>query len=105
MIVITFISIFISCNKDDWRWFMWSGAWVSIIGVILSVRPIFRKGIRGWFNSFKNIDNGHIIPTPEEIEEDRQTCLDAMAFIIGLFMTILGILISTFGGLLDRVLK
>ena len=90
----------VSCFTGKWHWFGRSGAWVTMIGVILSVRPLIRMGLNGWIQSQSVIDLGHINPTPEEIEEDMQKTQDANAFKIGVYMSIAGTLIWAYGDLI-----
>lgn len=105
VIIIVTASLIKSLSANEWHWFGRSGAWATIIGVILSVRPLIRMGLSKWIQSQSNIDLGHIHPTPEEIEEDIQTSKDAHAVKIGVFMSIIGTLIWAYGDLIDKLLK
>lgn len=69
-------------------------------GVILSVRPLMRMGFAEWLASSKIIDGGSFDPTPEEIEEDKQTTLDAKSSRIGFYMALVGTLIWAYGDLI-----
>ncbi|WP_162622345.1 hypothetical protein [Acinetobacter sp. WCHAc060042] len=71
-----------------------------MVGVILSVRPLIRMGLNQWIQSQEVINLGHIEPTLEEIEGKRQKSLDAKAFHIGVFMTLIGTLIWAYGDLI-----
>jgi len=62
-------------------------------------------GLSEWIQSQNIIDLGHIIPTPEEIEEDTQISKDACAVKIGVFMSITGTLIWAYGDLIGELLK
>ena len=75
-----------------------------IIGIILTARPIIRMGYKEWRKRSNIIDYGHIIPTPKEIEADRQSNEDDKAFIFGIFMTVIGTLILTFAELISGLL-
>lgn len=97
-------SMIASCYTDNWLWFTGSGAWVTIIGVVLTARPLIRMGYSKWRESLNMIDCGSLSPTLEEIEEERQSDQDAKAYIIGLCMSVIGTLILTFGGLLGALL-
>lgn len=73
-------------------------------GVLLSVRPLVRMGRVGWISYQATIDGGHIPPTPEEVEADRQSELDARAAQIGTFMAVAGTLIWAYGDLIGRIM-
>jgi hypothetical protein len=73
-----------------WHWFGRSGSIITICGVILSVRPLVRMGFAEWLQSQKVINNGHIVDTTKEIEEDKQTKLDAIASHLGIYMALIG---------------
>jgi len=88
----------------EWHWFGRSGAWVTMIGVILSVRPLIRMGLSKWIQSLSTFDGGNINPTPEEIEEDIQVIKDMKSFKRGVYMSIIGTLIWAYGDLLGRLL-
>ena len=92
-------SILVSYLTCKWHWFGRSGAIVTMIGVILSVRPVIRMGYDEWIKSLSIIDGGHYPPTPEEIEEERQMNLDAMASRIGIYMALVGTLVWAYGDL------
>ncbi len=69
-------------------------------GVLLSVRPIVRMSLTEWVRAQSVIDGGHVVPTPAEIEEDRQMKLDATATQIGAVMAIVGTVIWAYGDLI-----
>jgi len=50
--------------------------WVIFAGAVIA-RPILRMGYETWYRSSKTIDGGHFLRTPEEIEEERQSAIDA----------------------------
>jgi uncharacterized membrane protein HdeD (DUF308 family) len=99
-IVIAVSSIFISCYKNNWLWLSGSGALVTIIGITLSARPLIRMGYSKWRESQNTIECGSLFQTPEEIEEERQSDRDAEAHVIGLCMSVIGVIIGFFGSLL-----
>lgn len=100
VVIIVITSIIISFYTDKWHWFGRSGAWVTMIGVVLSVRPFIRIGVNGWIQSQKVNNLGSIIATPEEIKEDTQKTHDANALKIGVYMSVVGTLIWAYGDLL-----
>ena len=93
-----------SCYTNNSLWFTGSGAWVTIIGVVLTARPLIRMGYSKWKESLKIIDCGSLFPTLEETEEEIQLDQDAKAYTIGLCMSVIGTLILTFGGLSGALL-
>lgn len=96
-IIITIASIILGCYKNNWLWLTVSGASVTIIGLILSARPLMRMGYSKWRESQMKIDCGSLLPTPNEIEEDRQSDKDIYAYLLGICMSIAGVLISLLG--------
>jgi len=56
----------------------------TIIGIILSVRPLIRMRLSKWVQSQSIIDCGNITPTPEEIVENSQSSEDAYAVKVGI---------------------
>jgi hypothetical protein len=107
MILAAFLSVTFSATgalvTSDWNWFARSGALVTVCGVILSVRPIIRKGYKGWLASLRVIDGGSLEPTPEEREESRQLDIDARAIWIGALMALGGALLSAYGDLVGNL--
>lgn len=93
-------SVVVSVMASDWSWLARSGAMVTVCGVVLSVRPIIRKGYRAWLESLRVIDYGSIVPTPAEIEESRQLDIDARAVWVGAMMALAGALLGAYGDLL-----
>lgn len=83
-----------------WHWFGRSGAIVTMTGVILSVRPLVRKGFAEWVRSMHVFDCGSLDPTPAEIEEERQEKLDATASHIGVYMALIGTIVWAYGDLI-----
>lgn len=104
-ILIVANSINSSYQDNDWLWFGRSGAWVTLIGVILGARTLIRMGVSGWIQSQKVIDCGSLAPSAEEREADDQRTEDSSAFTIGVVMSILGTLIWAYGDLADDFLK
>jgi hypothetical protein len=96
-------SVLASHITGKWHWFGRSGAIVTMAGVILSVRPLVRMGFAEWLRSQRVIDGGHFVPTPEEIEEERQTTLDATASNIGVYMALVGTVVWAYGDLIGGV--
>jgi len=96
-------SFLVSCITGKWHWFGRSGAIATMAGVILSVRPLVRMGFVEWLHSQRAIDAGHVVPTPEEVEEERQTTLDATASHIGVYMALVGTLVWAYGDLIGGV--
>ena len=50
--------IMISCMTGRWHWFARSGAILIIIGLILPLRNLVRKGCRQYLEDINNIDCG-----------------------------------------------
>jgi hypothetical protein len=96
-VVVSVIASYVTCK---WHWFGRSGAVITMAGVILSVRPLIRMGFAEWLKAQSIIDLGQIEPTPEEIEEQRQSKLDAKASNIGVDMALVGTLIWAYGDLI-----
>lgn len=88
---------------EKWHWFGRSGAIVTMVGVILSVRPLVRMGFTEWLRSQRVIDGGHSEPTADEIEKARQATLDAIASHIGVYMALVGTLVWAYGDLIGGV--
>lgn len=99
-VVASGVASYITCK---WHWFGRSGAIVTMAGVILSVRPLVRMGFAKWLLSQRVIDEGHIVPTPEEIEAVRQTTLDAKASHIGVYMALFGTIVWAYGDLFGEI--
>jgi hypothetical protein len=69
-----------------------------VCGIAIVARPIIRMGYRAWYQSTKIIDCGHLVPTPEEIEENRQSAIDAMCVQrLGPAITFLGTILRAYG--------
>ena len=101
-IAVSFLASFVT---DKWHWFGRSGAIVTMAGVLLSVRPLVRLGFSEWLRSLHTIDGGHLEPTPEEIEAEHQSKLDATASHIGVYMALVGTIIWAYGDLIGGVPK
>jgi hypothetical protein len=78
----------------DWQWFHRTGAFVAILGVFIGARDILRQGLRRMIYNLRHIDYGHIKPTPEELEAERQEELNVIARCWGIFLTLLGSIIA-----------
>ncbi|UTD26126.1 hypothetical protein [Bradyrhizobium sp. WD16] len=76
------------------------GAFMACCGVITIGRPMIRAGgYRAWFEKSRIIDEGHIVPTPEEIEEAKQGEKDAAALqITGPALVIVGTMLNGLSG-------
>ena len=71
--------------------------WVVFAGAIIA-RPIIRVGYKTWSESSLVIDGGHFPPTPEEIEEGRQSRIDANCVqVFGPALGILGTVLWAYG--------
>lgn len=97
IVIISMLGSYFTCK---WHWFGRSGAIMTMMGVLLSARSLIRMGLTEWLRSQSVIDGGGAVPTPEEIEEDRRTKLDAKANIIGIVMAVMGTLIWAYGELI-----
>ena len=93
-------SILIGLNRGDWSWFGRSGSIVTVIGVLLTARPLIRLGCDDWLKSESVISGGSFDPSASEIEEGRQNRLDARASSIGIYMAIIGAIIWGYGDLI-----
>ena len=85
--------------KKDWAYFARSGSIVTWLGVILSCRRLFRKGIKA------NEENQPLVINRNQFNtagmwERVQDGVDAYAQIAGLWLVSIGTLISIFGDLL-----
>jgi len=56
-------------------------------------------GLVDWLKSLSTINGGHIDPTAEEIEADRQTELDGSAARLGVVIAVVGTIIWAYGDL------
>lgn len=99
-VLVVVASVLASYMTCKWHWFGRSGGIVTMAGVILSVRPLVRMGFAEWLRSQRIIDCGHIVPTPEEIEEERQSTIDATASKLGVYMALAGTLVWAYGDLI-----
>lgn len=80
--------------------------WVMFAGAVLA-RPIIRMGYKNWYEASRTINGGSFVPTPEEIEEDRQNAIDARCLqIYGPILALLGTVLWAYGDLAGKwVLK
>lgn len=85
---------------NQWHWFGRSGAILTIAGVLLTFRPLVRMGLADWLRSQSIIDCGHLVPTAEETEADRQATIDGSASKLGITLAIVGTLIWAYGDLI-----
>ena len=76
------------------------GATWIIVGGVVALRPIIRQGFAAWLESTRVIDGGHVIPTPEEIEAEKQEAMDALSTQrIGPTLAVIGTLMAGYGDL------
>ena len=105
-IIIIFLFIIISCSTGKWHWFGRSGALVTMVGVLLSVRPLIRMGYKEWKDSLNVISCGSLPPIPlEEQEEIKQESKDIDALHIGVIISVIGTLIWAYGDLIGGLPK
>lgn len=104
-LTIVVLFIYLSYSTQAWHWFGRSGSLITMIGVILGIRPIIRMGYSKWKENLNIIDLGHIEPTPEDQEKDRQESKDSDALLIGGILSIIGTLIWAYGDLMGDLLK
>ena len=104
-LVSVIISFAVSVCSGQWHWFSRSGSILTVTGVILTVRPIIRLGLRGLLETQSVIDGGHSTPTPEEIEAENQQKLDAKSSLIGGLFLLVGAVIWGYGDLLGGLRK
>jgi hypothetical protein len=97
IVIISMLASYFTCK---WHWFGRSGAIMTMMGVFLTARPLIRLGLTEWFRSQSEIDGGRFVATPEDIEADWQTKLDAKVNIIGVVMAVVGTLIWAYGDLI-----
>lgn len=96
-------SLAFSVFANDVEWFQASGAVVTIGGVILAARKIIRLGIEEFMRDEQTIDGGHIEPTPEEIEAQKQFNKDINSYNWGITLLIVGTLVWAYGGIVLRL--
>jgi hypothetical protein len=94
-----------------WAWNTQDGAqsarcgatWVVFAGAIIA-RPIIRMGYAEWYRSTTVIDGGSFKPTPEELEEVRQSAIDAWSVqLFGPALAILGTVLWAYGDLIANI--
>jgi hypothetical protein len=78
------------------------GAVMICVGAVTVARPVIRVGgYRKWLEKTRNVDEGHLIPTTEELAESEQEVLDARAVnLVGPALAIAGTLLNGVSGLL-----
>ena len=102
--VVVVSSIYFSVRFHDWTWFGRAGGVVTLLGGMLATRRIIRSGVEELFQDSHTIDGGHAVPTPEEIEAERQDRLDIFAAKSSFWVISAGTIIWTFGDLLGCVI-
>ena len=93
-------SIWVSHCSCKWHWFGRSGAIMTMVGVLLSVRPMVRMSLSDYIKSQSVIDCGNIESTQEDSEKDLQAKEDATAAWKGAIMAFIGTLIWAYGDLI-----
>ena len=97
------LSLVLSIFENDVEWFQASGSVITIGGVILAARRIIRLGIEEFMRDEKTIDGGHIEPTAEEIEAEKQFEKDIDSYKWSVVLLIIGTLIWAYGGIVLRL--
>jgi hypothetical protein len=95
-------SIMISVYYHDWTWFNRAGGVIVLLGGLLATRRIIRLGVKELFKADHTTSGGHIVPTPEEVESDRQDRLDIWAAKCAFWVVSAGTIIGAFDDLLGR---
>ncbi|MCE8051270.1 hypothetical protein HOP61_08210 [Halomonas daqingensis] len=103
-VLICLLSLGLSLWLNDVEWFQASGAVVTVGGVLLAARKIIRLGLEEFLRDESTIDGGHIEPTPEEIEHNRQFELDVKSYRWSVALLIVGTLVWAYGGIGLRML-
>lgn len=104
-IIFGLLSLIFSIKNKDVEWFQASGAIITIAGVILASRKIIRLGIKNYIKDEQTIDCGHIVPTPEEIEYDKQFNEDIKSYHMSIWLLVIGTFIWAYGGIILRYLN
>lgn len=79
-IIILFVAYPLAPSSELSASLAFAGAIVVLIGIVTLARPMIRVGgYNKWYEQTKHIDLGHIVPTAEEIAEERQQSKDAVA--------------------------
>ena len=78
-VALVLLHVGFSFRTGNGDWIGASGALLVILAVIAAGRPIIRKGYKAWDEGRGIIDLGSLSPGKEEIEEDYQTDIDALA--------------------------
>ena len=90
--------------SGDWQWFQRSGGAVTLCGAVLASRKLIRQGVKGVYSDERTISGGHFIPTPEDLEKDKQHKEDVRATRWGLILLLAGSLIAIVGDLTGRII-
>lgn len=94
-ILLLIIGVVISIRQNDWEWLSRMGSLITIVGLLLTMSPMFIRGI------YKS--QAHAFNFSEEDEEGNNQSTDqedrriGNAVFMGVIITILGALINTFG--------
>jgi hypothetical protein len=104
-LVIVIGSFVVSVCSRQWHWFSRSGAILTVSGMILTVRPIIRLGLKGLLEEQSVINCGGVTPAPEETKAENQRKLDAKSSLVGLFLLVIGAVIWGYGDLLGGLPK
>ena len=79
---------------SNWNIFEIGAKLVALCGIILSLRPIIRKGRNDWIKSQTEIDCGGFDPSPEELKEGQEQNYDLNAIVVGLIFALSGNLLE-----------
>jgi hypothetical protein len=97
------LSAFLSVTTSEWHWFQRSGAVVVGAGALLSTRRLIRLGTAGAYVGETTWDDGHVVPTEEELAADRQRKADISAMYLGFITVVTGTVIWAYGDLVGRL--
>lgn len=112
LISATFITLHLSLSiwRDDWVWFQRSGSLITLMGILLTGRIIFRlkgasKPILYTTKILGSTSDGRLITQdpPERIESKRQNKLDEASLFHGQILLIIGCLIWGYGDLINKL--
>ena len=96
------IGICLSIHYENWQWLARFGAIIAVFGLLLTMSPIFVRGLyKSHSQAFKfaNVNNeGAIVTTTEE---DRQI---AARVATGVIIAILGTITNAFGDLFGQLI-
>ena len=102
-VVVVLISAMASYQTHHWHWFGRSGSILTILGILLTIRPMIRMGLRKWIDYQSIIDGGNFVQTEEEKEANHQEYLDSIALKIGAIFSVVGTIIWAYGDLIECI--